>query len=349
MVETQNNQFRDEIDIVDIFRVLWKRKKLIIGGTLSCILCAAVINYILPKIYRVDMVVQPGILKISQSGSEKNIYIDSVQNIKAMVMAGSFNDQIIQALKTPSEKKNPDKLNLKLSVEKGSNILKIYYETIDCEQGRIVLTVLKNLLLKEYAKIVDYHRSLYEFQLEIKKNEIKKMEAVKSSYINTIKNLEARISQLNNEIEEVNKSTRLLRDKRDNFLSENTNKNNVLSAMLYSNSIQSNLALSNNYKDQLSTYILKKEDVALNLEKVETDIADIDQKMKHLLFQMNSIQNIQILQPPTCEPNPVKPRKTINIIMSAVIGLFLMLIVALIVEYMNENRKPTSIYNGKHV
>jgi len=344
MLETQNNQSTDEIDLIDIIGVLWKRKKLIIIGTISCVLFVAAINFfLLPKIYRTDMVVQPGILKISQNGSEKNIFIDSAVNMKAIILAGSFNNRIIQVLKATSGENIPDDIQYQISIPKNSNILKISYESDIAGQGEIVLTALRDLLVKEYEKFVIYHKSLYDFELELKKNEIKKMEADKVTYVNMIKNLEKRIKQLRDEIKEVNKSTRILRENRDRFLSKAIDENNVLSSMLYSNSIQNNLALSNNYKEQLNTYISKKEAVLLNIKKIENDISDADQKIKHLVFQKDSIQNIQVVQPPTCERKPVKPRKTINIIMSAVIGFFLMLIVVLVVEYLSKNRKLTDI------
>jgi LPS O-antigen subunit length determinant protein (WzzB/FepE family) len=338
MIETQKTQYKDEIKLIDIIRVIWKRKILIIVGTLSCALGVAGINFLLPKIYDTYMVVQPGILKISQSGAEKNIYIDSAENMKAIIAVGTFNSHILQALNETGKKNIPDKIEYKISVPKNSNTLQIVYETENIENGITVLTNLKDLLSKEYEKLVNYHKAQYELEKEIKKNEIKKLVADKSAYINNIKNLEKRILQLSNEIEEVNQSTKLLAEKRDRFLSQNANENNVLSALLYSNSIQNNLALANDYKEQINEYRLRREEAVLGLKKVENDIADIDENIKYLLFQKDSIQNIQILQPPISDLKPVKPKKILNIVLASLVGLFFMLFLAFFVEYLSRHK-----------
>ncbi|MBW2640199.1 MAG: hypothetical protein JRE10_08580 [Deltaproteobacteria bacterium] len=93
--------YEDEIELIDILRVIWKWKYVIIAGTIFCGVIAAIISFNMAKIYSVDMVLRPGILSIG-SGEQnvytnssqnmvlnlreqgKNIYIDSAQNIKAL-------------------------------------------------------------------------------------------------------------------------------------------------------------------------------------------------------------------------------------------------------------------------
>ena len=79
----KTEQYEDEIELIDILRVIWKWKYLIIVGTVICGVISASISLSMPKIYRVDMTIQPGILKISPIG--ERVYIDSGGNIKNII------------------------------------------------------------------------------------------------------------------------------------------------------------------------------------------------------------------------------------------------------------------------
>lgn len=55
----QTDYPEDEIELIDLLRVIWKWKYLIIGGTLVCAIAAMVISSIMPKIYRIETVIHP--------------------------------------------------------------------------------------------------------------------------------------------------------------------------------------------------------------------------------------------------------------------------------------------------
>jgi len=87
----RQDQFEDEIELMDYLRVIWKWKYLIVSGTLICAIGAGVISFSKPKVYRIDMVAQPGILAMNEAGN--NVYIDSPGNIKAIIEAGTFHQK----------------------------------------------------------------------------------------------------------------------------------------------------------------------------------------------------------------------------------------------------------------
>jgi uncharacterized protein involved in exopolysaccharide biosynthesis len=61
-MDTEPNQFEDEIDIVDLFLILWRRKYFIIGGIAVITLVVLAVSMSRPKTYRVNLFLQPGIL-----------------------------------------------------------------------------------------------------------------------------------------------------------------------------------------------------------------------------------------------------------------------------------------------
>ena len=75
--------YEDEIELIDILRVIWRWKYFIITGTIVFGLSAAIISFQMDKIYSIDMALMPGILSIREEGN--NIYLDSPENIKALI------------------------------------------------------------------------------------------------------------------------------------------------------------------------------------------------------------------------------------------------------------------------
>ncbi len=76
---------RDEIELIEILRVIWKWKYLILVGTLVFALAAGVISSNRPKVYRISMVFQPAVVDIDTRGKKK--YVDSVNNMKEIIKA----------------------------------------------------------------------------------------------------------------------------------------------------------------------------------------------------------------------------------------------------------------------
>jgi uncharacterized protein involved in exopolysaccharide biosynthesis len=54
----------DTIELIDYLRVVWKRKGLIIIGTLLCMVVAGVVSVMQPKTYRATSVIEIGTLTL---------------------------------------------------------------------------------------------------------------------------------------------------------------------------------------------------------------------------------------------------------------------------------------------
>ena len=137
-VKSQIDIPEDEIDLIDLLRVIWKWKYLIFGGAIVCALVAAIISFILPKIYSVDTIIEPGILGIVSEGGDQGhrVYIDSPQNIKALIDVGSFENGILAHLGKQAKNIDlPKIITFKTSIPKDSKALKVSYETAN-EIGR---------------------------------------------------------------------------------------------------------------------------------------------------------------------------------------------------------------------
>ena len=173
-VQSQTDIPEDEIELIDLLRVIWKWKYLIIGGTIVCALAAAIISFAMPKIYSIDMIIEPGILNIISGGGEANrVYIDSPEKIKALIDVGSFGSHISTHLSQLSKNDNfPGIINFKTTIPEQSNALKVSYETSNVEQGKKILTYLNDLLMKKYSQLIQYYQKDFDSKIQLKTSKL---------------------------------------------------------------------------------------------------------------------------------------------------------------------------------
>ena len=331
----REEQFEDEIELMDYLRVIWKWKYLIVAGTVICAVAAVVISFSMPEVYRVGMVIRPGILTISEAGNE--VYVDSPENIKAIIEAGTFDKDILNDVGESDNNGLPESLSLKVNIPSGSNVIKVSYEAANADLGLQILGRLGQLLLKNSDR-VEYFKSEYEKQIGLKKDEVAYCEARRRALQQHIKNIQKRMDELIPQIEFIKNNRNSLMKQRDKFLSNSTSESNVLAAVLHTNTIQQNIALENSYRQEIDEYITKRYDERLNLQELNDESKRLSEEIKGLEFKKNNVQNIEILQASTAGPHPIKPKIKLNVMLATVVGLFLTLFLAFFLEYIQRHR-----------
>ncbi len=314
------------------------------GGTLVCTIAAIAISTIMPKIFRIETLIRPGILSFSEDG--KSIYIDTPDNIKALIEAGIFDVRILSDLGKSYGSDVPGGLRFKVTLSKGSDILIINYETSQIEQGTETLELLIKLLTKKYSSDVNFFQNQINKNLNIARAEIQINRYRKRSNENIINNIEKRIHELETGIVFVKENNGYLNKKRNRLLSMDKDESNILTALLYSNTIQQNLQLENDYRTEIINLKLEKEIELQNINQLENEIQILIAEIENLEFQRNSIQNIQIIQKPYSSPYPIKPNKKLNVILATFIGIFLMVFLSFIIEYSSKNIKKRTFSSG---
>ena len=337
MHETQIN-YRNEIELIDIFRVIWKWKYIILSGVIICVLATTIINLYMKNIYNIEVVLRPGLLSIRENG--KNTYIDSATNIKTIIEGEDFNRELVNKLNN-SKENIPNKLNFKISIPKKTNNIRLIYETTNVKQGIEVLNQLIELLIHKYSKIVEYYKNEFEVKINFKQSEINKKNGAKVSTISNIKNIEKRIDELNSELNLISGNTKDLINERTKLISNISNSNNILTSLLYSNTIQQNIQLSNTYKNEIYKYKLKLEEQLQKVNELENE-AGIHLAEKEIIEnQKENVQNIQIVKYPSPPSKPIRPKSKIFIILSFVVSFIFMIIISFLFEYLKKNKSDT--------
>jgi len=339
-VRNQTDHPEDEIELIDLLRVIWKWKYLIIGGTLVCAIAAMIISSIMPKIYRIETLIRPGILSFSEAG--KNLNIDTPDNIKALIEAGALDLRILDNLAKSYGANIPNMLKFKVTLPKGSDTLKINYETSQIEQGTEILDFLGKFLIEEYSNFVENFQNKIDRDLNIAKAEIQKSSSIKHSNEININIIEKRIHELEIGIVDVNENITYLNKERNTLLLEGKNESNILSTILYSNTIQQNLQFVSGYKSQIQDLKNQKENELQNISELENKIQIQIAEINNLEFKKNNIQNIRIIQKPYSSKFPVRPKKMLNVILAVFVGIFAMIFLAFLLEYISKNRMQTS-------
>jgi capsular polysaccharide biosynthesis protein len=186
------DSYEDEIELMDLLRVLWKWKYLILCGTFACAVIVAIISLNMTKVYKIRTVLAPGVARIDANG--KYSYIGSPLQIKELIETGALNADILRSIKIPE---GEDKhLSFEASLTGAptkrwnaidSRSVKVTYETPQIELGIQILTHLNKSLLQEFDRNVKYFTEEYALQVESKTNEYAKVnERIESAQSNIL-------------------------------------------------------------------------------------------------------------------------------------------------------------------
>ena len=150
----------DEIEIIDLLRVIWKWKYLIIGGTVACALAAVMISFYMQPIYQVSMVLKSGIYKVGVDG--KPVYFTSVIEFKNLIEG----ELIFKVLEHSNNKRRVSSSgDYKITADNNTNTLSILYESTDREEGIENFNYLTNMLNERYENRLTYLKDEYVYEL----------------------------------------------------------------------------------------------------------------------------------------------------------------------------------------
>jgi hypothetical protein len=268
-----------------------------------------------------------------------SIYIDTPDNIKALIETGAFSKKILDNLDESNAFDIPAELDFRVTLPKSSSTLKINCDTPHVEQGIEILKLLGRFLMEEYGNLVGYFQNEIDRDINIQEAGVRKIGKMKRSHEANIENITKRIHELETEIVIIDKNTANLSNERNNLLSKGNGENNILSVLLYSNTIQENLQLANDYKNEIKDLKLTKETELQKISELENELKRRMAEIKNLIIKKSNIQNIQIIQKPYSSKYPVKPKKMLNVILAVSVSMFTMIFLAFLLEYISRNKE----------
>lgn len=298
---------RDNDDIRDYFRVIWKKKWLIIFATFFCVVVTAVLSIILPRKWEVDCILKPSKFFIqSDTGEFKEITVINPQQISALINNETYDNNIADELGLVL-KKFP---KIRARELKGTNLISVSLNIPDIEEGKSILHSLfkyvrrdldskielemkgleniisskKNLIQQKDLSIKDKLNAIKVIENEIKLNKIniqrnERHELEQQQQIDTVENLlkisQTREENIQTELSDVKERIKAIEQQHMKALSEEKNEESALSLLIYSNEIQQNLRYYNSLDKDLVNERIKQENWKLSIKMKEGEIKNL--------------------------------------------------------------------------
>ncbi len=291
----------DEIELIDIVRVLWKRRQLIVLGTLLLILGAVGVSFILPKVYEVSTIIEPGIRPIADANGQivNEMPVVSPEALKETISGGAYDGPIQKKLNIAAK----DYPTIQVSTAKNTTLVKVVIESSD--PGKAV-AVLNELLIQVSADI----QGKLENEKSKIENEIELARISDQSLNEKITLIERQVADTSTKIQELEK---------DRQKSMATRSSDAMSVLLYSNEIQNQQIYLNSLQEKLKDL------------KTATLTAVV--RLDNLREKLGLVKSTRVIKPPTVPEKPSKPKSTLIVALVGVLGMMGSMMMAFLLEY----------------
>jgi uncharacterized protein involved in exopolysaccharide biosynthesis len=238
----------DEINLVDLFLIVWRHRWMVIAVTVLVTVTAAGISMVMPKVYAVSTIFEP-----AKDADDK--LIENPQSIRENIVSGAYGRLLMSDLDLTAD----EIPKYKVTVPKQTDLVKIVIESSDPDMAVRILDSLLTYIKKEIAK-----------QLEVKKqflqNELKSAEAEKNWFPAQIEKQERLISVTQQLISDLEKNRKKLKSE---------SSADSMMTLLYLNEIQNKQVFLSELYEKVSK--LKAED-----EQAAATIRDLQLKLTTL-------------------------------------------------------------------
>lgn len=308
------------ISLYDLINILLKRKFQIFLVLFLCLVLAVAGSLMMKPVYRTSSALSPGWIM----DTEGNIkYVESPQNLSAIISKGSFNSQVMQKLGwDPSDPIN----NFIVQTDLPKNTSTVYL-SIDSGNTELTLEYMNALI----SYLIDY----YGERTRVITGKIKNDITVSERKLEVLKKTEERL-QL--QLKDMQKNTADILRHRDALLTDEDKTTDTLSLLLYSNTIQQNVS----YMDQLYQLIeengMQQKDLQQNIGDLMLQLSRGGKSTGKDILDKGQFEGLIVVQKPIVDPKRVKPNRTLMVALAGVLGLFLGVFVAFFREFW-ENQK----------
>jgi uncharacterized protein involved in exopolysaccharide biosynthesis len=291
----------DEIELIDIFRVIWKRRNLIILGTFLLTLGAVGITLILPRVYEITAIIEPGIRPIADENGQiiNENPVVSPEALKESILGGAY-DRAIQEKLNISEEKYPD---LKVLTSKSTILVKVIIESSAPDKAVAILNELLVQVSNDIQGKLESEKRKIENEMKLAQISDKAVGEKTTMVAKQVANTSAKIQELATD--------------RQKALTRSSTE--AMSLLLYSNEIQNQQIYLNELKGKL--------------KDLETAALSSVVKMDNLRLKVGLIKSTKVIKPPTVPQKPCKPKRVLIVAMASVLGLMGSLLLAFLLEY----------------
>ncbi len=321
----------DEVELIDLILVLGKRKKLIIGGTLICMLVTGIVGFALPPVYHVSSIIEIGTVeRLGRDGMQQSALIEKPVSLLEKIQ-GKVYDEIIREKLGLKESEYPE---IRTKNPKNTPLLEATIESPDKETALKILGHLNELIVRDHDELITVRKFDIENTVLENENEMALMVKEEASTKEQLLMNKKQKSHLQDQIDEVQERiTELERYKAS--MDAKADADNALSLLLFNNEIQANKRYYNELQERLH-FGLAQDASALrdklnSLEKSKQSLLLENQKLKRYL---DAFRDTWIVKKPRNSERPIRPRKGLNLLLSGLAGVIGSVFLAFFLEYL---------------
>ena len=303
----------DEISLIDIFKVLNKKKNLIILMTMASTFIALGISFLLPRVYEVSTIVSPASRPVTDGQGQivKKQLIETPLSIKEAITGGSYDQALVSKLQLV-EMELP---KITVVVPKDTDLVKISIKTSAPEVGVALAEELISLLSSQQSQELHVERQQIENRLKLHLINLQTKKSSLDLFNKQFKDSKAKIDSLENV--------------RQNKISK---ANDAVAVLLYSNEIKTHQLYLNNLEEKI--------------QALSGDIASQKIIEDQLALKKELLKPLEVVKMPTIPVKPVSPRKSLITILGFLLGAFGGIILAFLFELFQKvkNLKISKIF-----
>ena len=316
------DEHENEIELIDILNVIWKRKWLILVLTFFLILAAGLISFLSPPKWEVDAIIVPSKFLIQTGGGQlKEVLVAEPKKIAGQINQAVYNIFIAAELNMEI-RKIP---RLKAENLENTNLVRISVKGKDIEKAKLILRSLFNHLKKELDAQVDIETKGIDSKIKSKEIEKLRIEEEIKAYKNKLNIVKQRKKEIEKEMSDVRKRIEVLEEEQSiNLKKKNRSESESLAMLLYSTTIQQSLMNHNTLNELLVRKKNEEENINFEIENKEKKIEQIDYT--------------QLVKEPTSSLSPISPKKKLNVLIAGILGIMIFTLFAFFLEYLEKQK-----------
>lgn len=337
MNQEEKYQFEsEEIDLINYVRGIAKRKWVILGIIVVAVIAAGVFNWFLPKIYKIDTVLQIGVAGPAAANTTEQL-IESPNQLIEKINSDVYGNAIRKKMGISQE----TYLKIKTGNPRETNLVTMEIESDESQNAKNILEEINNLILKEHQEIISQKIILINQDIKSAEEQILLIESDIEKTQNKIKPTDDDIKRIENKIEAAKEEKQNLEAKIDA----------LEKVLVYQQDPGTQFALFDtkeklaNKKQEIEDLYLvinslrrSKEDLEVQINSLKASIENLNAQINSLRASLGDIKPTQVVKSPTVSEKPISPRPLLNIVIAAVLGLFAGIFLAFCQEWWNRSK-----------
>jgi len=298
------NKYYEEINLADYVKVILKRKGLILSFCFGAAIAAGILSFlIMPKVYKVEAVLEVGII-----GEEVVEPPDQViGEIKSDIYKNPIEANLgIPYLKFPK---------IKLTNPVATNLVKMEIDSEEPQIAKNILEEMISLVLEDQEKKVQNRKEILEADIKL---------------------FEGNIEISKKDMERIQSKIGILEIEKKNLEEKEKALEQLLPYQQMDEQLRGSLFLLLDIKEKLSKKEKEIYDSYSQKNSIEIEINSQKSEINLLRDKINNIQLPKVMKTPTISNGSISPRPLLNIVIFAMLGLFLGVILAFAKEWLQK-------------